>query len=56
MCEFVCQRCLMKKKIRNKITGRIKEYEGYEMICGRFFISFSEKYFPTLIYEVIEDV
>ena len=46
----------IKRKVKNKITGNIKEYEGYEVINGIFFLCFDNKFLPKLIYEQVEYV
>lgn len=46
-------------KIRNKLTGKIKEYKTYEFIDGLFFITleyenfFGFKAFPKFLYQRI---
>lgn len=58
VCRFyiIGQQLPIKRKVKNKITGNIKEYEGYEVIDGTFFLCFDNKFLPKLIYEEIEDV
>lgn len=47
-------------KIRNKLTGNIKEYKTYELADSQFFITleyenfFGFKAFPKLFYQLIE--
>ena len=58
MNEFyiIGQQLPIKRKVKNKITGNIKEYEGYEVINGKFFLCFDNKFLPKLIYEMVKDV
>ena len=58
VCRFyiIGQRLPIKRKVKNKITGNIKEYEGYEVINGIFFLCFDNKFLPKLIYEQVEYV
>ena len=58
VCRFyiIGQRLPIKRKVKNKITGNIKEYEGYEVVNGIFFLRFDNKFLPKLIYEQVEYV
>lgn len=58
MNEFyiIGQRLPIKRKVKNKITGNIKEYEGYEVVNGTFFLCFDNKFLPKLICEQVEYV
>jgi hypothetical protein len=58
MCRFyiIGQRLPIKAKVRNKLTGNIKEYKAYEVINGKFFLCFDNKFLPKLIYEMVKDV
>lgn len=53
---IIGQRVPIKRKVKNKITGNIKEYEGYEVVNGTFFLCFDYKFLPKLIYEQVEYV
>ena len=50
---IIGQRVPIKRKVKNKITGNIKEYEGYEVVNGTFFLCFDNKFLPKLIYEQV---
>lgn len=47
-------------KIRNKLTGKVKEYKTFELTDSQFFITIEYenflgfKAFPKLIYRLIE--
>jgi hypothetical protein len=58
MNEFyiIGQQLPIKRKVKNKITGNIKEYEAYEVVDGIFFLCFDNKFLPKLIYEKVKDV
>ena len=58
VCRFyiIGQRLPIKTKVRNKLTGNVKEYKAYDVINGIFFLCFDNKFLPKLIYEEIEDV
>ena len=58
MCRFylILQRLPIKPKVRNKLTGNVKEYKAYEVINGKFFLCFDNKFLPKLIYEKVKDV
>mgnify|MGYP000055288411 FL=1 len=58
MCRFyiIGQRLPIKAKVRNKLTGNIKEYKAYEVINGKIFLCFDNKFLPKLIYEKVKDV
>ena len=53
---IIGQQVPIKRKVKNKITGNIKEYEGYEVVNGTFFLCFDNKFLPKLIYEQVEYV
>lgn len=50
---IIGQRLPIKRKVKNKITGNIKEYE---VVNGTFFLCFDNKFLPKLIYEQVEYV
>lgn len=56
MCGFyiIGQKRPMRIKVRNKITGRIKEYKANYVVAGTFFLRFDNIFLPKLIYEKIE--
>ena len=53
---IIGQKHLMQIKIRNKITGRIKEYKADYVVTGTFFLRYDNIFLPRLIYKVIENV
>lgn len=53
---IIGQKHLMQIKVRNKITGRIKEYKTDYVVTGTFFLRYDNIFLPRLIYEVIENV
>lgn len=50
------RRIQIKAKVRNKLTGSVKEYKAYEVVTGIFFLCFDNKFLPKLIYEVVKYV
>lgn len=58
MCGFyiIGQKRPMQIKVRNKITGRIKEYKADNVVTGIFFLRYDNIFLPRLIYEEIENV
>ena len=52
---IIGQKRPMQIKVRNKITGRIKECKADYVVTGTFFLRLDNIFLPRLIYESVKE-